>query len=134
MKKTMDTSDIDNYIKAFPEPVQKRLKAMRAAIRKAAPKAVEKLSYKMPAYTFKGMLLYFAAHTNHIGLYPFSTAMEAFKEELSEYKSGKGSVQFPHDKPLPLKLISEIVKFRVLENSAKAEMKSKKKTWKTNNT
>lgn len=123
----MNTSDIDNYISAFPEPLQKRLKAMRVAIRKAAPGAMEKLSYKMPAYTFKGMLFYFAAHTNHIGFYPFTTAMEAFKEELSEYKTGRGSVQFPHDKPLPLGLISEIVKFRVLENLAKAEMKSKKR-------
>jgi uncharacterized protein YdhG (YjbR/CyaY superfamily) len=123
----MDTSDIDNYISAFPQPVQKRLKAMRAAIRKAAPGALEKLSYKMPAYTYKGMLLYFAAHSNHIGFYPFTTAMKAFKEELSEYKTGKGSVQFPHDKPLPLELISEIVKFRVLENLAKADLKSKKR-------
>jgi uncharacterized protein YdhG (YjbR/CyaY superfamily) len=123
----MDTSDIDNYISAFPTSVQKRLKAMRAAIRKAAPGALEKLSYKMPAYTYKGMLLYFAAHSNHIGFYPFTTAMEAFREELSEYKTGKGSVQFPHDKPLSLELISEIVKFRVLENLAKADFKSKKR-------
>ncbi len=100
---------------------------MRAAIRKAAPDAEEKLSYQMPAFVQNGILVYFAAFSNHIGLYPMTSAMESFKEELSVYKTGKGSVQFPHEKPLPIDLISEIVKFRVLENLSRAEAKSKKK-------
>ena len=123
----MSSSEIDKYISSFPAPVQKRLKAMKAAIRKAAPEAEEKLSYQMPAFTFKGILVYFAAQKNHIGFYALPSAMIAFKEELSEYKRGKGSIQFPYDKPLPLDLISEMVKFRVLENLARAEAKSKKK-------
>ncbi len=127
MNKNLNPSDIDNYISAFPEPVRKRLKAVRAAIKKSAPKAEEKLSYRMPAYTFKGILVYFAAQKNHIGFYPLTNAIEAFREELSEYKTGRGSIQFPHEKPLPLKLISEIVKFRVIENNEKADLKTKRR-------
>ena len=96
-------------------------------IRKAAPDAEEVISYQMPAYKCQGMLVYFAGYKNHIGFYPGAAGVAAFKEELSVYKNAKGSVQFPIDKLLPLKLIAEIVTFRVKENAAKAAMKAKKK-------
>jgi uncharacterized protein YdhG (YjbR/CyaY superfamily) len=92
-----------------------------------APDAVEKISYGMPAYTFKGMLIYFAAHTNHIGRYPYPSAMEAFKKEVAQYRTSKGTLQFQNEKPLPLKLIAEIVSFRVKENIMKEELKILKK-------
>lgn len=118
---------IDEYIASFPPQVKDRLKAMRETIRKAAPFAEEKISYRMPAFTLKGMLVYFAAHTNHIGFYPFTTALREFKNELLVYHSTKGGVQFPYKDPLPLDLIGRMVEFRVKENLLKAELKLKKK-------
>ena len=123
MKTAKTPQTVDEYIAACPADLQKRLKDIRKTIKKAAPLAVEKISYGMPAYTFKGMLLYFAMHTNHIGLYPYPSAMEAFKKEVAEYRASKGTLQFPHNKKLPLKLIAEIVKFRVRENIMKGKMK-----------
>ncbi len=117
--------DIDEYIASFPKEIQKLLKQLRATIKKAAPQANEVISYGMPAYKLNGMLLYFGAHKNHIGFYPFSSAIMAFKKELPIYKGAKGTVQFPLDKPLPLRLIKKMVKFRVTENLQKAEMKKK---------
>jgi len=113
---TIKPKDIDEYISMFPENIQELLKEMRATIKEAAPEAEEVISYQMPAYKFHGMLIYFAAFKNHIGLYPRASGIETFKEELSVYKGAKGSVQFPLNKPLPLDLISRIVKFRVAEN------------------
>lgn len=121
-------SSVDEYIQTYPEDISKRLQKIRTLIRKAAPKAEEKISYGMPTYTYNGILIYFGAHIRHIGLYPFTTAIVAFREELSEYKTAKGSIQFPNDKPLPLKLISRIVSFRVEENNIKAELKAKMKS------
>lgn len=118
---------VDEYISGYPADIQKKLNDIRKAVRKAAPEAVEKISYGMPAYTFKGMLLYFAGHTNHIGLYPYPSAIEAFKKEIAEYYKSKGTLQFPHGKPLPLKLIKEIVAFRVQENIIKEQLKRVKK-------
>ena len=118
---------IDEYIYLFPEETRKKLEQLRMTIRKAAPDAEEMISYQMPAYKCQGMLVYFAGYKNHIGFYPTASGIAAFKEELSVYKSAKGAVQFPIDKPLPLKLIAEIVAFRVKENAAKAAMKAKKK-------
>jgi uncharacterized protein YdhG (YjbR/CyaY superfamily) len=118
---------VDDYIQMFPEKIQIKLSGLRAIIKKAAPEAVEKISYGMPAYTQKGMLLYFAAHTNHIGLYPYPSAMEAFNKEISRYRTSKGTIQFPYNEPLPLKLISEIVAFRVMENKMKEELKVQKR-------
>ena len=120
-------TSVDQYIQMYPEVIRNRLQKIRTVIRKAAPQAEETISYGMPAYTYNGILIYFGAHTRHIGLYPFPTAIVAFREELSEYKTAKGSIQFPNDKPLPLKLISQIVAFRVEENNIKAELKEKKK-------
>ena len=107
----------DEYIAGFPENIQRKLNDLRAAIRKAAPEAEESISYRMPAYKLKGVLVYFAAQKNHIGFYPTSSGVIAFKKELAEYKTSKGAVQFPLDKPIPLELIARIVQFRVNENS-----------------
>jgi uncharacterized protein YdhG (YjbR/CyaY superfamily) len=118
---------IDEYIATFPEEIQKILEQLRATIRAAAPDAVEKISYQMPTFAQKGDLVHFAAWKNHIGFYPTSSGTQAFQQELSMYEGAKGSVKFPIDQPLPLELISTIVKFRVAENLQRAEMKSKKK-------
>jgi uncharacterized protein YdhG (YjbR/CyaY superfamily) len=118
---------VDDYIQIFPEKIRNRLYRIRTLIRKAAPGAEEKISYGMPAVTLNGILAYYAAHSKHIGFYPLPTAIEAFREELSEYVTTKGTVHFPHDKPLPVKLITQITKFRVAENSLKAEIRSQKK-------
>ena len=111
---------IDEYIVQFPEDVQQVLAQIRAVIKESAPKAVEKISYQMPAFHLKGYLVGFAVHTRHIGLYPTPSGIEAFKEELSAYKSSKGAVQFPLDEPMPWELIRKIVKFRVDENLKKS--------------
>lgn len=118
---------IDEYISNFPPEVQEILKRLRKVIKESAPDAEEKISYQMPAFALHGNLVYFAAYKNHIGFYPTSSGIDAFKHELSEYKGAKGSVQFPIKKPLPYELISKIVKFRVAENIKKAEGKFKKK-------
>lgn len=118
---------IDEYIAAFPSGIQKKLNEMRAVIRKTAPEAMEKISYQMPTFFLKGNLVHFAAFKNHIGFYPVPTGIEKFKNELSAFKTTKGAVQFPLDKPLPLDLIRKIVKFRVAENLMKADEKSRKK-------
>ena len=117
---------IDEYIAAFPKDVQQKLKDLRATIRKAAPKAEEKISYAMPTFALHGNLVHFAAYKNHIGFYPAPRAIEEFKKELSKYEGSKGTVQFPIDKPLPLPLIAKMVKFRVAQNMEKAEAKKKK--------
>ena len=120
-------NSIDEYIAMFPEEVRKILEELRATIKAAAPEAEEKISYQMPTFALKGNLVHFAAFKNHIGFYPTSSGTQAFKNELSIYEGAKGSVRFPIDKPLPLKLISKIVKFRVKENLERAEAKGKKK-------
>ena len=118
---------IDAYIANFPKEVQKLLESVRMTIRGAAPEAEEAISYQVPTFRLKGNLIHFAAYKNHIGLYPTPLGINEFKQELSMYKQGKGSVQFPLDQPLPLELISRIVKYRISENLKKAEAKSKKK-------
>ncbi|MDX2246939.1 MAG: DUF1801 domain-containing protein [Bacteroidia bacterium] len=119
----MDTSlkDIDTYICEFPEEIRILLEQVRATIRRAAPEAEEAIKYAMPTFVLNGNLVHFAAFKNHIGFYPVPSGIEAFKEELSVYKMGKGSIQFPLDQPLPLDLITRIVEFRVKENQAKAK-------------
>lgn len=110
---------IDEYIKAFPEDVQSILKKMRKTIQEAAPEAQEAISYQIPTFKLNGNLVHFAAYKNHIGFYPTSSGIEAFKDELSPYKSAKGSVQFPIDRPVPYDLVKKIVFFRVKENLKK---------------
>ena len=117
---------IDEYIALFPEEIQKNLQELRATIKAAAPGAEEKISYQMPAFAQKGILVYFAAWKDHIGLYPIPSGIQAFKQELSEYETTKGSIKFPLAKPIPMDLISRIVKFRLAENLKKAEIKSRK--------
>jgi uncharacterized protein YdhG (YjbR/CyaY superfamily) len=110
---------IDEYIKTFPANVQVILEKMRRTIKEAAPKAVEAISYQMPAYKLNGSLVWFAAHEKHIGFYPTASGIEAFKKELAPYKWSKGAVQFPLDKPIPFGLVKKIVAYRVEENSKK---------------
>jgi uncharacterized protein YdhG (YjbR/CyaY superfamily) len=121
-----EPKNIDEYISGFPKDVQEILEKVRATIKKAAPEAKETISYRMPTFTLNGNLVYFAGFKNHVGFYPVPSGIEQFKEELSVYKQGKGSVQFPLDKPMPLDLIRRIVEFRVKENLKKAEAKGKK--------
>ena len=118
---------IDEYIAGFPADVQDVLQKIRKTIHEAAPEATEKISYQMPTFYFKGNLVHFAAFKEHIGFYPVPTGIDKFKKELSVYKQGKGSVQFPLDQPMPYDLITKIVKFRVKENMAAAAAKAKKK-------
>ena len=120
-------TSIDEYIAAFPKETQRILKEMRATIKAAAPEAEEKISYQMPTFFLKGNLVHFAAFKNHIGFYPTPSGVEAFKDELSVYEGAKGSVQFPIEKPMPLKLITRIVKYRMAVNLKNAELKAKKK-------
>jgi uncharacterized protein YdhG (YjbR/CyaY superfamily) len=118
---------IDEYIGTCPKDIQQKLEELRATIKAAAPDAEEKISYQIPTFYLKGNLVHFAAFKNHIGFYPTSSGTQAFKKELSIYEGSKGTVRFPIDKPLPLKLISKIVKFRVAENLKRAELKSGKR-------
>ena len=118
---------IDEYIAQASPEVRETLRTLRKVIREAAPDAEEKISYQMPAFVLHGNLVYFAAHKNHIGLYPAPSGVEAFKGELNGYLAGKGSIQFPLDKPMPYDLIARIVKARVEENRIKAAARSDSK-------
>jgi uncharacterized protein YdhG (YjbR/CyaY superfamily) len=115
-----DLNSVDDYIKSYPKEVQLLLDKVRAVIIERAPEAVESISYGMPAYKINGKpLVYFAGFKNHIGFYATPTGHSQFAKELSKYKHGKGSVRFPFDEPLPLKLISKIVEYRVKESLSK---------------
>ena len=118
---------VDEYIATFPKETQKILMEIRNTIKAAAPNAEEKISYQMPTFYLNGNLIHFAAFKNHIGIYPTPSGTEAFKEEISKYQGAKGSIRLPIDEPMPLKLISRIIKFRVAENSQKAKLKGKSK-------
>jgi len=110
----------DDYIKSFPKDVRQRLDQIRAIIKHTAPDVDEAISYGMPAYKLNGKpLIYFGAFKNHIGFYATPSGHSEFAKELSKYKKGKGSVQFPLDKPFPIGLITKIVKFRTKENLQK---------------
>lgn len=127
MTKKVNTNTVDDYNASFPPSTQRLLKQVRKAIKAAAPKAEESISYGMPAYKYMGKpLVYFGGYEKHIGFYATPTGHKQFEKELSKYKQGKGSVQFPIDEPLPMSLITKIVKFRVKENEMKALAKSKK--------
>ncbi|MEO2074021.1 MAG: DUF1801 domain-containing protein [Bacillus sp. (in: firmicutes)] len=121
-------NSIDEYISQFSLELQDKLQALRKVIKESAPDAKEKISYQMPTFVLHKNLVHFAAYKNHIGFYPTSSGIEAFKQDLSNYKSSKGAVQFPVDQPLPFELIRKIVKFRVDEELKKAtEAKVNKK-------
>jgi uncharacterized protein YdhG (YjbR/CyaY superfamily) len=119
-KKSKPTT-IDEYIAGFTPPVRAKLEEIRQTIRRAAPDANETINYQIPTFVLNGNLVHFAAFKNHIGFYPTPSGIEAFKKELSVYEGAKGSVQFPNDQPLPLALITKIVKFRVKQNLEKVK-------------
>lgn len=107
---------IDEYISEFPKDIQEKLEKIRKTIQETTPEATEKISYGIPTFYLNGNLVHFAAYEKHIGFYPAPSGIENFKDELSEYKTSKGTIQFPLDKEIPYDLIKEIVKFRVNEN------------------
>lgn len=119
---TYKPDEVDLYIENTLEPARTRLKKIRQTIKKLVPEAEELISYQMPAFKFHGPLVYFAAYEKHIGFYATPTGHAEFKKELSVYKQGKGSVQFPLNEPLPIELITKIVKFRAKENLEKEKM------------
>lgn len=115
---------VDEYIQTFPAAVQDLLEQIRAIIKENAPAAVESMAYGMPAYkTYGKPLVYFAGYKNHIGFYATPSGHSEFEVELSRYKQGKGSVQFPLDEPMPFDLIGRNVRFRVMENLKKSQKK-----------
>ena len=118
---------IDQYLKICSKEAKERLESIRALIRKLAPEAQEKISYQIPTYYLNGNMVHFAAFRDHIGLYPTSSGVREFEEELKKYKHSRGSIQFPIDKPLPLGLIKRIVKYR-MEESRRKGMKGKKRS------
>ncbi|MEJ7822943.1 MAG: DUF1801 domain-containing protein [Chitinophagaceae bacterium] len=122
---TKKYNDINGYIADFPQDIQQILEQIRASIKKAAPKAEEVIKYAIPTFILNGNLVHFAAYKNHIGFYATPSGHHQFEKELSCYKQGKGSVQFPLDEPMPLGLITKIVKFRVRQNLDKAVSKKK---------
>jgi uncharacterized protein YdhG (YjbR/CyaY superfamily) len=123
-------SSIDEYIASFPDEVQKILEELRATIKATAPNTKEKISYQIPTFELNGRnLIHFAAWKKHIAMYPIPAGSEAFEKELAQYTDGKGTLKFPLDKPLPLKLIREIVQFRVVDNLKNiGESSSKRKS------
>ncbi len=127
MRNNIEFNTIDEYIATFPKDVQKILKQLRKTIKAAVPEAEEKISYQIPTFALQGNLVHFAAYKNHIGFYPGASGIRTFTQELSNYQTSKGTVQFPLQDPLPLELIVNIVKFRAVENLQLAEMKAAKK-------
>jgi uncharacterized protein YdhG (YjbR/CyaY superfamily) len=117
---------IDAYIQKTPEDVQKILQKVREVIKKAAPDAQETIKYGIPTFTLAGNLVHFGAYKDHIGFYPAPSGIEEFKEALSVYQSGKGTIRFPLDQPIPFDLIREVVLFRVQENLNKKKSKRTK--------
>ncbi|MBZ5856021.1 iron chaperone [Flavihumibacter profundi] len=111
---------IDEYIAGFPKDIQVRLEHMRAIIRKAAPEATETIGYGIPTFKLDGNLVHFGGFKAHIGFFPAPSGLKEFQEELSNFKGSKGGVQFPYDQPLPVSLITKIVKYRIGENQKKA--------------
>ena len=119
-------TSVDQYMASVPGHTLQLAEDLRDIIRQAAPKAEEVISYNMPAYKLHGILVYFAAYEKHIGFYPTGSAIVAFKDELAKYKTSKGTIQFPLDKPIPKTLVKNMVKFRMQENMEKANKKKLK--------
>lgn len=118
---------VDEYIALQDDRLKPLLQAIRTTIQNAAPAAQEVISYNMPAYKLHGMLVFFAAYTNHIGFYPTSSGIIAFKDILGPYKTTKGAIQFPIEQEIPLDLVRDIVLFRVEENLMNHQLKPKRK-------
>ncbi len=119
MDRKNSTTNVDDYISAFPEGTRQLLELLRKTIRDAAPGATEKISYQMPTFFLNGNLVHFAAQKTHIGFYPAPSGIEFAKDKLTGYEYSKGAIRFPFNQPLPLELISSIVRFRVQENTSK---------------
>ena len=113
------SSEIDRYLSKFPKEIKEKLEQIRGIVKRIAPAAEEVISYKMPSFKLHGMLVWYNAHSNHIGLYPRASGVAVFSTELSSYKTSKGAIQFPLDEPLPLDLITRIIQYRVEENLKK---------------
>jgi uncharacterized protein YdhG (YjbR/CyaY superfamily) len=116
---TASNNDIDTYIKGFPKEIRELLIQVRKCIKESAPGAEESIKYGIPTFTLKGNLVHFAGFKGHIGFYPAPSAIIAFKDELSNYKTARGTVQFPLDQPIPFDLIERMVAFRVEESLRK---------------
>ena len=129
--KSATAASIDAYIATFPATTQKLLEQVRATVRKAAPGAVEAIKYAIPTFVLNGNLVHFAGYDHHIGFYPAPVGMQEFKADFAKYKTGKGSVQFPIDQPMPLDLIKRIVQFRVAGSMAKRAGVAKKSATKS---
>ncbi len=134
LEKHQSFETIDQYFSSHTEESRTGLEKIRQVIKKAAPGAEEVISYQMPAFKFHGMLIWCAAYKNHYGLYPGSKVIAHFKDKLAKYKCSKGTIQFPLDEPIPVKLISEIVRCRIKENLEKEEIKQMTKANRTTNT
>ena len=117
---------VDEYFSALPKKQRDILEGLRKTITQVAPQAEEVISYNMPAFKWNGMLVWYAAYKNHIGLYPRPSAIEAFKKELAGYKTSKGAIQFPIEKGVPTNLVKKIVKFRLKENEQEQKAKRRK--------
>jgi uncharacterized protein YdhG (YjbR/CyaY superfamily) len=111
---------IDEYISAFPKPIQEILQKLKKTIKESAPQAQEAISYQIPTFKLNGNLVHFAAFKDHIGFFPTPSPIVAFKKELSKYKTSKGTIRFPINEPIPFDLVSKIVKYRVKENLQKS--------------
>ena len=122
MMKTKIAKDIDEYIKNAPEEVRGKLEQIRRTIRDAAPEAKEKIGYGIPTFTYHCNLVHFAAFKDHLSFFPASSGVSAFKKDLVKYKTSKGTIQLPLGEPLPLSLITRIVKFRVKENETRKKL------------
>jgi uncharacterized protein YdhG (YjbR/CyaY superfamily) len=118
-RKRKRANTIDEYIAAFPKEIQDILQKLRQTIKDSAPQAQEAISYQIPTFKLNGNLVHFAAFKDHIGFFPTSSGVAAFKKELSAYKTSKGTIRFPLDKPVPFDLVRKIVKYRVNENLRK---------------
>lgn len=120
-------NNVDEYISYFSEPVQKKLKKLRNAIKEASPEAEEIISYNMPAFRYHGMLAYYAAHKEHIGFYPGTLiSEEIFRNDTKGYEISKGTIKFPNDKDIPIRLVKKIVKYKTALNYEKFISKKKK--------
>lgn len=119
MMKTDSPASIDEYIAAFPPAIQEILQRIRQVIREEAPQAQETIRYQMPTFRLNGNLVHFAGYAHHVGFYPGSEAIEVFREEIKGYKTSRGTIQFPLDKPIPYDLIKKITEFRVKQSLQK---------------
>jgi uncharacterized protein YdhG (YjbR/CyaY superfamily) len=125
-KKAFKTAD--EYIRSFPEHISGKLTKLREVIIKSAPEAEEIISYGMPAYKYHGVIAYFAASKNHYALYAYPDSIKAFKDYLKPYSLSKGTIRFTYDKPLPVQLVKDIIKYRVKANLIKKQLKDEIKT------